>query len=75
MYMCLCGHIFSFLWCQYLGLEQLGNRINVCITFLKNYQLFSIMVVRFYGFIHSIYQMQLPHIFYKIGMVSLSFFD
>lgn len=55
-------------------MEWLGNRINVCLTFFKNYQLFSIVVVTFYVSIHSIHQLQLPHIFYKIWYGQSFFF-
>lgn len=46
----LCGHIFSFLWGQYLGLEWLGHLVNVCLILFKTTKLFSKVVVTFHVF-------------------------
>lgn len=29
----LCGHMFSFLWGRYLGIELLGHVVTLCLAF------------------------------------------
>lgn len=37
----LCTHVVSFFLGKYLGVELLGQRVGLCLVFLRNYQTFS----------------------------------
>ena len=49
MYKFLCGHLFSFIFGIYMGVEYLCHLLTLCLTFLEIVKLYSEVAELFYN--------------------------
>lgn len=71
LYNPFCGHIFSFLLGKLLGVELLGQKVGVCLVFLKTARLFPKVIVLFYIRTSSVWEFLLLHRLSNTDNVSL----